>query len=75
MEMDQFLRLTNNQQKHSCIKSKQTLAVELDSIERMLMQTEPTVIAGDHESYRISTRTNNQPIKRIDTQQNETSTY
>lgn len=28
--------------------------VELDNIERMLMQIELTVIAGDQESYRIS---------------------
>lgn len=31
-----------------------TFSVELDSIERMLMQIELTVMAGDHESYRIS---------------------
>ena len=34
-----------------------TFAGELDSMERMLMQTELTVIAGDHESYRISAKT------------------
>lgn len=33
---------------------KHTLEVELDSIERMLMHTELTVMAGDHESYNIS---------------------
>nr|DAD22293.1 TPA_asm: hypothetical protein HUJ06_023756 [Nelumbo nucifera] len=32
----------------------QTFMVELDSIERMLIQIELTVIAGDQESYRIS---------------------
>ena len=32
-----------------------TFAVELDSMERMLIQIELTVIAGDHESYKIST--------------------
>lgn len=31
-----------------------TLTVELDNIERMLMQIELTVIAGDQESYKIS---------------------
>ena len=31
-----------------------TFSVELDNMERMLMQTELTVIAGDHESYNIS---------------------
>lgn len=31
-----------------------TFTVELDSIERMLIQIELTVMAGDHESYRIS---------------------
>jgi hypothetical protein len=35
-------------------EEERTFAGELDSIERMLMQTEFTVIAGDHESYRIS---------------------
>lgn len=33
-----------------------TFSVELESMERMLMQIELTVIAGDHESYSISTR-------------------
>ena len=33
----------------------QTLTVELDSMERMLIQMELTVIAGDQESYKIST--------------------
>lgn len=32
-----------------------TFTVELDSMERMLIQMELTVMAGDHESYRIST--------------------
>lgn len=31
-----------------------TFAVELESIDRILMQIELTVIAGDHESYNIS---------------------
>lgn len=31
-----------------------TFTVELDNIERMLIQIELTVIAGDHESYKIS---------------------
>ena len=31
-----------------------TFAGELDSIDKMLIQTELTVIAGDHESYSIS---------------------
>lgn len=31
-----------------------TFTVELESIERMLMQIELTVMAGDHESYSIS---------------------
>lgn len=35
-------------------KLNQTLSVELDNIDRMLIQIELTVIAGDHESYRIS---------------------
>lgn len=35
---------------------KQTFAVELDNMESILMQIELTVIAGDHESYRISER-------------------
>lgn len=30
------------------------MTVELESIERMLIQIELTVIAGDHESYKIS---------------------
>lgn len=33
-----------------------TFTVELDSMDRMLMQIELTVIAGDHESYKISDR-------------------
>lgn len=32
----------------------QTFEGALDNIERMLIQTELTVIAGDHESYKIS---------------------
>lgn len=35
-----------------------TLTVELDSMERMLIQIELTVMAGDHESYRISAKFN-----------------
>lgn len=35
-----------------------TLTVELESIERMLMQIELTVMAGDHESYSISAEFN-----------------
>lgn len=31
-----------------------TFTGELDNIDRMLMQTELTVIAGDQESYKIS---------------------
>jgi hypothetical protein len=31
-----------------------TFAGELDSMDKMLIQTELTVIAGDHESYSIS---------------------
>lgn len=38
------------------LRENKTLAGELDSMERMLMQIEPTVMAGDHESYRISTK-------------------
>jgi hypothetical protein len=34
----------------SCV----TFAGELDNIDKMLMHTELTVIAGDHESYNIS---------------------
>jgi hypothetical protein len=34
--------------------------VELESIERILMQTELTVMAGDQESYSISAKGNNQ---------------
>ena len=33
---------------------EQTFMVELDSMERMLIQMELTVMAGDHESYKIS---------------------
>lgn len=33
-----------------------TFAGELDNIDRILMQTELTVIAGDHESYKISAK-------------------
>lgn len=33
-----------------------TFAVELDNMDKMLMQTELTVIAGDQESYKISAR-------------------
>lgn len=36
----------------------QTFIVELDSMERMLIQMELTVMAGDHESYKISTQNN-----------------
>lgn len=36
----------------------QTFTVELDSMERMLIQIELTVMAGDHESYKISTKYN-----------------
>ena len=32
----------------------QTFTVELDNMDRMLMQIELTVMAGDHESYKIS---------------------
>lgn len=35
-------------------KATQTFTVELDNMDRMLIQTELTVIAGDHESYNIS---------------------
>ena len=35
-----------------------TFVVELESMERMLIQMELTVIAGDHESYNISTEKN-----------------
>lgn len=35
-------------------KKKATFAGELESIDKMLIQTELTVIAGDHESYNIS---------------------
>jgi hypothetical protein len=35
----------------------QTLTVELDNMDRMLIQMELTVMAGDHESYRISANT------------------
>lgn len=35
-------------------KKIHTFVVELESIERILMQIELTVIAGDHESYNIS---------------------
>jgi hypothetical protein len=34
----------------------QTLTVELDNMDRMLIQMELTVMAGDHESYRISAK-------------------
>lgn len=37
-------------------KTEQTFAGELDNMDRMLMQTELTVIAGDHDSYKISVR-------------------
>ena len=43
-----------------CLKLQQfeqTLTVELDNMDRMLMQMELTVMAGDHESYRISANT------------------
>jgi len=36
-----------------------TFTVALDNIDRMLIQIELTVIAGDHESYSISARTKN----------------
>lgn len=36
------------------MRNGQTFTVELDNIDRMLMQIELTVIAGDQESYRIS---------------------
>lgn len=36
------------------MRNWQTFAVELDSMDRILMQIELTVIAGDQESYKIS---------------------
>lgn len=36
----------------------QTFTVELDNMESMLIQIELTVMAGDHESYRMSVETN-----------------
>lgn len=47
--------------KRVALYSEQTLAGELDNMERMLMQIELTVIAGDHESYKISVQINNAP--------------
>lgn len=35
-------------------KAQGTFAVELDNMDKMLIQTELTVIAGDQESYNIS---------------------
>lgn len=46
-------------------EEERTFAGELDSIERMLMQTEFTVIAGDHESYRISDKPTTQLFSLI----------
>lgn len=43
--------IKNGKFKRAC-----TFSVELESMERMLMQIELTVMAGDHESYRISTK-------------------
>lgn len=40
-----------------------TLTAELDNMDRMLMQTELTVIAGDQESYSISGTANRRTIK------------
>ena len=37
-------------------KNQETFTVELDNMDRMLMHTELTVIAGDHESYNISAK-------------------
>lgn len=37
------------------IMIKLTFTFELDSMERMLIQTELIAMAGDHESYKIST--------------------
>jgi len=36
------------------VRAVSTFSVELESMERMLMQIELTVMAGDHESYKIS---------------------
>ena len=36
------------------LKKYVTFAGELDNIDKMLIQTELTVIAGDNESYNIS---------------------
>lgn len=46
----------NNVNESKKMKTGQTFAVELDSMDRMLMQIELTVIAGDHESYKISAK-------------------
>lgn len=38
------------------MKKLLTFTVELDNMERMLIQMELRVIAGDHESYKMSTK-------------------
>lgn len=50
--------LPNNHQKLEFNILKQTFTVELDNMERMLIQMELAVMAGDHESYRISANEN-----------------
>lgn len=45
-----------------------TLTVELESIDRMLIQIELTVMAGDQESYNMSAKSKSQ-TKRLITEQ------
>ena len=42
-----------------------TFAGELDNMDKMLIQTELTVIAGDHESYSISAHKRTRHLKNL----------
>ena len=42
-----------------------TFAGELDNMDKMLIQTELTVIAGDHESYSISAHKRTRYLKNL----------
>lgn len=53
----------------------QTFTVELDNMERILIQIELTVIAGDQESYRISARTNDKEILHVCSHNNSSNTW
>lgn len=46
--------LWKNKESIVSVRAECTFSVELESMERMLIQIELTVMAGDQESYRIS---------------------